>query len=358
MRSSSKTRRQFLATSAAATTLNMQGQVRTPERIDCQSHLFSSEFLAWLGKRKKSPYVYTKGADRFVVVGEWHRRLMPKHADVSTKLADMDRAGIQMTALSINDPGPELFGNDSLSVAQTLNDFIADVVKQHPTRFFGLATLPFDSEAHTLSELDRCVSKLGMKGVLLYSNLDGKFPDEAQFRGLFAEAERRQIPLLLHPAYPMTFEATKGYEMTGGLALMFDTTIALGRLILSGVLEKHPNLQLVCPHVGGTLPFLIGRIDHQTMVLKRGAENIRKAPSEYLKQIWLDTVSPIALAIKYGCDFVGTDRMLYASDHPWVDPVLITGQLQSLKLPASDEAKIFSGNARRLFRLDGSSHPA
>lgn len=352
------TRRHFLASTAAAASTNMQGQSRTSNRIDCQSHLFSSEFLDWLGKRKKSPYVYTKGSDRFVVVGEWHRKLMPRHADVSAKLADMDRAGVQMTALSINDPGPELFGSDSLAVAQTLNDFIADTVRQHPTRFFGLATLPFDTEAHTLSELERCMSKPGMKGVLLYSNLDGKFPDEVQFRGLFAEAERRQIPLLLHPAYPMTYEATKGYEMTGGLALMFDTTIALGRLIMSGVLEKYPRLQLVCPHVGGTLPYLIGRIDHQAMVLKRGAENIRKAPSEYLKQIWLDTVSPLAMAIRYGCDFVGTDRMLYASDHPWVDPVMIASQVQSLKLSAADEAKIFSGNARRLFRLDEPAQPA
>jgi predicted TIM-barrel fold metal-dependent hydrolase len=352
---SSKTRRQFLATSAVAAA-PMQGQ--TNDRIDCQSHLFSSEFLDWLEKRKKPPYVYRKGGDRFVVVGEWHRKLMPRHADVAAKLADMDRAGIRMTALSINDPGPEFFGSDSLSVANTLNDFIADVVRQHPTRFFGLATLPFDSEANTLKELDRCVSKLGMRGILLYSNLDGKFPDERQFRGLFAEAERRQIPLLLHPAYPMTYEATKGYEMTGGLALMFDTTIALSRLILSGVLEQHPKLQLVCPHVGGTLPYIVGRIDHQTMVLKRGADNIRRAPSEYLKQVWLDTVSPLALAIKYGCDFVGTDRMLYASDHPWVDPTLIASQVQSLRLPANDEAKIFSANARRLFRLDAAPQSA
>ena len=163
---------------------------------------------------------------------------------------------------------------------------------------------------------------------------------------------------MLHPAYPMTFEATKGYEMTGGLALMFDTTIALGRLILAGVLEQHPNLAARLPACrrNAALSDWAHRSPDDGAEAGRGEH--RKAPSEYLNQIWLDTVSPIALAIRYGCDFVGTDRMLYASDHPWVDPGLIAGQLQSLKLPASDEAKIFSGNARRLFRLDGSSHPA
>ena len=166
-----------------------------------------------------------------------------------------------------------------------------------------------------------------------------------------AEAEKRSVPILLHPACPVTYAATKGYEMAAGLGLMFDTTIALARLILSGVLEQHPGLKLVCPHVGGALPYLVGRVDHQTMVLKRGADHIKRAPSEYLKQVYLDTVSPIALAIRYGYDYVGPGRLLYSSDHPWVDPNLIAGHVKSLKLPAADEAAVFAGNARKLFGL-------
>lgn len=342
-------RRELLAATAAMTMGS--AKAATEGRIDCQSHLFSEEFLTLLEKRKDSPYVYRKGNDRFVVVGQWHRKLMPRHTDVAAKIADMDKAGIAMTALSINDPGPELFGRDSPAMARVLNDFIAEAVRKHPTRFFGLATLPFNSTAALLDEFDRATSKLGMKGVLLYSNLDGKFPDEPEFRPLFAEAEKRGIPLLLHPAYPSTYEATKGYDGAGGLGLMFDTTIALNRIIVAGILEQHPRLKLVCPHVGGALPYLIGRIDHQTMVLKRGAEHIRKAPSEYLKQVWLDTVSPLPMAIRYGIDFVGAGQMLYSSDHPWVDPQLIAGHVQSLKLPSEQEAQIFSGNARRLFNL-------
>jgi predicted TIM-barrel fold metal-dependent hydrolase len=320
-------------------------------KIDCQSHLFSAEFLALLEKRKTAPYVYRKGSDRFVVVGQWHRKLMPSHTDVDAKLAAMDKSNIAMTALSINDPGPELFGKDSPAMARLLNDFIADAVRKHPKRFFGLATLPFDSAKSMMDEFDRAIHKLGMKGILLYSNLDGRFSDEEEFRPLFAEAERRGIPLLLHPAYPLTYEATKGRDMTGGLGLMFDTTIALGRIIMAGILEQHPNLKLVCPHVGGALPYLIGRVDHQAMVLKRGAENIKRPPSEYLRNIWLDTVSPLAQAIRYGYDFVGPDRLIFSSDHPWVDPELIAGEVTKLKLPAADEAKIFSGNARKLFNL-------
>jgi predicted TIM-barrel fold metal-dependent hydrolase len=345
------TRRDLMKKAAMVAAAASQAKGAAPDRIDCQSHLFSDEFLKLLERRKTSPYVERHGSDRYVIVREWKRKILPKHTDVNAKLADMDGAGIQMAALSVNDPGPELFGKDSGAMAVLLNDFIADTVRQHPTRFFGLAVLPFDSPDSMLKEFDRCIGKLGMKGVLLYSNLDGKFPDEEPARLLFPEAEKRGVPILLHPACPVTYEQTKGFEMAAGLGLMFDTTIALCRLILSGVLEQHPNLKLVCPHVGGALPYLVGRIDHQTMVLKRGAENIRKAPSQYLRNVWLDTVTPIGLGIKYAWEFCGPDKLLYSSDHPWVDPKLIIQQVESQKLPAPDVAKIYRGNARALFNL-------
>jgi predicted TIM-barrel fold metal-dependent hydrolase len=340
-------RRAFLSTPALALAAAAPGA----GRIDCQSHLFCPELLDLMEKRRESPHVFRKGQDRFVVIGEWTRRVLPKHTDIAAKLADMDAAGIVMTALSINDPGPELFGKDGAAIARLVNDWISGIARQHPTRFFGLCTLPVQSMDACLAELDRCVSRLGMKGILLYSNNAGRFPDEPEFRPLFRRAEELDIPILLHPAYPMTYDATKGYEMAAGLGLMFDTTIALTRIILAGILDQYPKLKLVCPHVGGALPYLVGRIDHQTMVLKRGAEHIRRAPSQYLRQIWLDTVSPLAMTIRYGFDFVGSDRLLYASDHPWVDPKMIAANVQSLKFSPAEENRIFQENARRLFRL-------
>ncbi len=320
-------------------------------KIDCQSHIFVPELIRMMEKRNEPPYVRQQDGGTVVVVGDWVRRLQPQHTDAGAKLRDMDEAGIAMTGLSINDPGPELFGAEGPAVARLVNDYVADITRKHPARFFGLMVLPLQNIDESLKEMERCVGRLGMKGILLYSNLAGKWPDEPQFRPMFEQAVKLDLPVLLHPAYPMTYEATKGYTMAAGLGLMFDTTIALARIILAGILDQYPALKLVCPHVGGTLPYLIGRLDHQTQVLKRGAENIKRPPSEYLKQVWLDTVSPIALAIRYGIDFAGEDRMLYASDHPWVDPKMITGLVKSLKLPASMETKIFTTNARRLFRL-------
>jgi predicted TIM-barrel fold metal-dependent hydrolase len=352
MSSADPHRRGFLGAAVASVSeVPSIGQPAELYRIDCQSHLYVPELLNVMEQRTTSPRTYRKGSDLYVQVNQWVRKVLPKHTDVGAKLADMDGAQIRTTMLSINDPGPEVFGADGPKVARLVHDFIADIMRAHPQRFYGLATLPLQNMDASLTELDRCVNKLGFRGILLYSNLDGAWPDEARFRPLFRRAEQMGVPILLHPACPTTFEQTKGYEMAPTLGLMFDTSIALTRIIMAGMLDEFPKLKLVCPHVGGTVPYLVGRMDHQTQVLKRGIEHIRKPPSDYLRSIWLDAVSPLPQAIKYGCDFVGVDRMLYSSDHPWVDPKLIASCVERTNLPLSEQRKIFSGNAQRLFQL-------
>ena len=353
-------RRRFLAQTTAASTVAALGSTaaaaeRPPVvasgRIDCQSHLFCADVVALMEKRKTDPRVYTKDGVRVIQMGDWLRKIPPHYFDADVKLAAMDAAGISLAALSINDPGPEWFGADGPAVAQMLNDFVAGLVRQHPTRFFGLCVLPLQDMRASLTELDRCVRQLGMKGILLYTNLAGKFPDEPEFRPLFARAVELDVPVLLHPAKPITIEFVKGYEMTSTLGNMFDNTIALTRLLMSGILDEFPKLKLVCPHLGGTLPYIVGRLDHQVNVLKRGPRNLTRSPSDYLRSIWLDVVSPLPLAIKFGHEFVGPDRLLFSSDHPWVEPSLIAECVRSAGLPAASEQKIFSLNAKKLFRL-------
>lgn len=351
-------RRTFLTGSVAATAVSavsLRGaaphEMAQPFRIDCQSHLFCPEALDLMAKRKTDPRVFTKDGTRFLQMGDWLRKVPPLYTDVGAKLATMDAAGIALTALSINDPGPEWFGADGPAVAQIFNDYIAGLARRHPTRFFGLCVLPLQDMRASLAELDRCVKQLGMKGILLYTNLAGKFPDEPQFRPLFARAVELDIPVLLHPAKPVTTEFVKGYELTSTLGNMFENTIAFTRLVMSGILDEFPKLKLVCPHLGGTLPYIVGRLDHQITVLKRGPQNLQRKPSEYVRSIYMDIVSPLPEAMRFALDFSGPDKLLFSSDHPWVQPKEILDPFLSLKLPAATEAKILGGNARTLFRL-------
>jgi len=349
-------RRDFLAMASATVAMSashaakIEGAARSG-LVDCQSHLYVPEMVALMKSRKLPPCAYEKGGETYVVTGKWHRRLRKDHTNPKSKLAAMDSAGIDITILSINDPGPERFGKDGLKAARMANDFVASIVREYPGRFSGLAFLPLQDMQAAQAELGRCVEKLGVKGIYLCSNINGGFPDEDRYRALFEWAEELDMPIVMHPAYPVTYEQTKDYQLTAGLGLMFDTTIALARIIMAGILERHRKLKLVCPHVGGTLPYLIGRLDHQTQVLKRGTDNIKKKPSDYLKQVYFDTVSPSHLAIKYCLDMVGPEHLLYGSDHPWVQPSLIAGMIRQLHLSAEDERKIFSENAKQLFKL-------
>ena len=319
--------------------------------IDCQSHIFIPEIIDLMKRRKEDPSIYEKEGAVWIKMGDWHRKLRPTHMDIEAKLAAMDANAINLTALSTNDPGPEWFGEEGAQVALLMNNYIAGITKKYPDRFIGLIVLPLQDREAAESELRRCVLNLGMRGILLYTNLAGSWPDEPQYRWLFEAALQYDLPILLHPAKPTTTEQIKGYNLTSTLGNMFENTISLARIIASGLLDDYPDLKLVCPHLGGTLPYIAGRFDHQVTVLKRSNQTLNQKPSDYMRQIYFDIVSPLPEAMRFALDFTSADRLLFSSDHPWVDPALIRDCLKGLELKVQDEEKILGGNARRLFNL-------
>ncbi len=322
-----------------------------PGIVDCQSHLFLPEMIALMKRRKEDPLVYEQAGVTYLKMGDWLRKVPPRYLDASAKLAAMDAAGIEVALLSTNDPGPEWFGRDGVVAARVIHDSLAAVIARHPGRFYGLCTLPMQDETAASEELDYCLNRLGFKGVLLYTNVAGRWCDEEPFRWLFARAEELDVPLLLHPAKPLTAAQVSGYELTSTLGNMFENTIALARIIASGLLDRHPKLKLVCPHLGGALPYIAGRMDHQITVLKRGPQNLERKPSDYLRDLWFDIVSPLPEALRFALDFSGSDKLLFSSDHPWVEPREILEPLASLGLDAIKRDQILANNARALFRL-------
>ncbi len=320
-------------------------------RIDVQSHILPEWYVKHLGTRRASPWVVGRGADRVMAVGAWRGKVLPKLTDISLKLKQMDAAGVDVTVLSTQVPGPEMLGKSGVALGRRLNDAVAAICRQHPDRFVGLCVLPLQDVKAALAELSRCMERLDMRGVLLYSNIHGKMLDEPRFAPLFARAEAEGIPLFLHPTYPVMAAHTAAYELIAGIGFMFDTTLAAIRLIMNGTFERHPRLQVVLPHTGGTLPYLISRIDYQVAALGRGAEHIRKPPSEYLKAMWTDTVAPGPLNLEFAIKFWGADKILFASDHPWLDIQPFVDLVEGAGLSAPDKAKIYEENARKLFRI-------
>ena len=246
-----------LAHSAVATQATEAGNAdAAPDRriIDCQSHLFLPQVLQSMRGRSTHPVVFDRDGQTYLQMGDWLRKVPADYLSVTAKLRAMDAAGIEMALLSTNDPGPEWFGAEGPEVARQIHDSLTEIVAAHPARFRALCVLPLQDRRAAEDELQRCIGQLGFKGVLLYTNLAGQWCDEPQFQWLYERAEELSVPILLHPAKPMTTEQVKGYELTSTLGNMFENTIALARIVASGLLDRHPRIKLVCPHLGGTCP--------------------------------------------------------------------------------------------------------
>ena len=322
-------------------------------RVDCQSHVFPQQYADIL--TKNSGDIRTrKDGDHYVIrYGDLQQfRLNPKTYDPDDSIIDMDAAGIDVSVISVNIPGPELLDAElGIEGARICNDYLADVCSRYPGRFVGLANLPMQDVAESLDELKRALDSLGLRGLTLYSHINGRPVDSAEFAPIFSLAEKRRVPLVLHPTVPTWGAVVKDYSMIPMMGLMVDTSIAMLRLILGGILEKYPNLLVVHPHCGGVLPYLMPRIVEQTEAKGRGREHITRSPADYYRRVYLDLVSPSVQAMQYAYDFSGPNRLLFGSDRPWVKIRTFLDLFDQLDIPEKDRIKIMGGNACQLFGI-------
>jgi len=321
--------------------------------VDCQSHIFPKAYAEII--RRNTGFVQAQEKDGTYVIsyGDLQKFILNIEVyDPKRKLKDMDDAGIDISILSTNIPGPErLLPELGIEGSRIINNYIAELCTEYPGRFYGLASLPLQDVLSAMDEVKRTVHELDFRGIVLYSHINGKPVDSPEFDPLYDQAEKLQVPLVLHPTVPTWGDVIKQYSMIPMIGLMIDTSIAMLRIILSGILERHPGLLIVHPHCGGVLPYLMPRIEDQTEVKRRGRENIKASPREYYRKVYMDLVSPSALAMQYALDFSDPAHLLFGSDHPWVTIETIMNHFNSLNISEEDKAKILGLNACTLFKI-------
>jgi predicted TIM-barrel fold metal-dependent hydrolase len=264
----------------------------------------------------------------------------------------MDAAKIDFAMLSVNMPGPEWLDDDlAVMGARFCNDYIAEQCALHPHRFAGFASLPLSNVTAALDEMRRAAHSLHLRGVVLYSHVQGKPVDSPEFEPIFAQAEAFNLPIILHPSIPMWGAALRDYSMIPMLGFMVDTSISMLRLILSGIMERYPKLIIVHPHAGGVLPYVMGRVVEQTQLKGRGRDHITRPPDEYYRRVYLDLVTPSKEAVDFAYHFAGADRLMFGSDHPWVAPQTFLNLIRALPVTSEERAKILAENAVRVFHL-------
>lgn len=321
--------------------------------VDVQTHYLPEAVVAVLATRSTWPRLIESEGRREVEYGPGATfPLGPQMESIDAKLEAMDAAGIAVSVLSVTPWGLDFLDSaTAISVARAANDELADATAAHDRRLVAVATLPMQAPGAAAAELERAVAS-GLKGAVVYSNVAGRYLDEPAFRDVFDIAARLEVPLVLHPTFPVNAVGLDRYGMLNGLGFLYDTSTATVRLLFDGLFDRHPNFRFLMPHIGAILPYQSGRLDYAWERRQAAGETSPGPPGELLRRIYIDAVCSSPRSLEFALDFFGDDHVLYATDHPFWDPARTNDTVA--QVPLSDDARdrVLGGNARRLFDLD------
>src|SRR5699024_10654498 len=249
-----------------------------------------------------------------MIKGKNFREITKQAWDAERRLEDMDKEGIDIQVLS---PIPVTFSywsdpKQGLEMARFQNDFIASVVQEHPKKFMGLATVPLQDVDLAIKEMDRAVNELGLKGIQIGSNVNGKNLDDTSLDRFFQAANDQGIPLFVHPWETLGRDRLPRHNFMYMVGMPSETALAAGSIIMSGMLDKYPNLKLCFAHGGGSLPYLLPRMDKGWDVWP----HIRKTeqpPSHYAKLLYYDSLVYDEKNLQFMIDRFGADQIIAGS---------------------------------------------
>lgn len=313
-------------------------------KIDFHSHFFPASYFKALKRR---------GHDTLELVG------IPLNVDVWTtideRIAIMQENGVDVNVLSLVGQGV-YFPDDqfSLDLAQSTNDFLADICQQRPDRFYGLASVPLTDVSLAIGELHRIVGKPGIVGLNIGTNVNGKALDSEEFYPFYEEVDRLGLPLYLHPTVPVRMSQTQEYILRTQVGFPFETTLAAARLAYTGTLERFPNMKIVLCHLGGAIPYLIGRLDFSFNKHPGCRVKISRPPSYYFKRMYYDTAICYTNGqLMCALEAIGEDQLVLGTDLPLTKGRIAPSLdlLASASLSDNIKEKIYEGNAKRLMGL-------
>jgi aminocarboxymuconate-semialdehyde decarboxylase len=304
-------------------------------------------------------YKHEKGEGLGTIVGGGMRTAFTSNKvrySLDERLKDMDAQGTDVQVLSIHTPfvGYHLDAKQGAALARDVNDEIAAAVREKPKRLAGLATLPMQDVKTAIDELERAVTKLGLKGTTLDTNVNGDQWDDAKFMPFFKAAEQMGAVLFYHPQPQNNFlmKRIPRHGLFNSLGVILDDAIVTAILITGGVLEACPNLKVCIAHGGGPACFAMGRLD-RSWHGRPQSRSTPKPPSAYQRQLYYDTVAGSEEELRFLLDRVGADRVVLGSDWPFVPWTPGPGGwVQGLKsLSQEEKEKILFKNLETLLKI-------
>ena len=324
-------------------------------RIDVHTHLAHPDFLKHLQGRSSIPNAVLEGGTYFVNCASYHRQEAPRQiCDVDAKLREMEEMKADVSVLTHGIPGPELLGGkEADDWASRINDHIAEVVQAYPDKFIGMGSIGFGSPERCIAEVDRCINQLGFKGIQIFSTINHKVLDSPEFMPVYRHIGSLGMTLNMHPTSPLNYAGMENSPLLGGMAFVFDTSLAAIRLITSGLFDQHPDVKLIVPHVGGILPYLQGRILRGVDAWTPPSPQPKLAHplKHYLDGIYVDTVGHSLEALDFCYRVCGAERLLFGTDHPFGDFKSVAALMDQVDWSEADRELIDHGNTERLLGL-------
>jgi aminocarboxymuconate-semialdehyde decarboxylase len=275
--------------------------------------------------------------------------------DLDEKLLSMDRTDIEVQVLSVP-PYAFFYWADpevALTMARALNDALSAAVRREAERFVGLASVPLQAPDAAVTEVERAVMHLGMRGVAIGASVYGRPLSAPELRPFFQKVRDLEVPIFVHPTNTPMTDLMPDFYLSNLIGYPTETALAAAHLMFGGVLEAFPDLPICLAHGGGTFPALLGRLRHGARVRAEVRGTTVNAPMDLAKRFYYDTLTHSVRTLRFLAEMVGCDRLLLGSDYPFDmrdrDPIVAVNALVG---PTQEDIDgILGGHAAALLKL-------
>jgi len=323
--------------------------------VDVHTHMFTKRWLELL-RASGGPYSVRIRPDGREEIYRGETPVVfpqPGHFDYAIRTREMTAAGIDVSVVSLTCPNV-YWGGEAISTeaAGESNDSMAVARRNEPDRIRWFASLPWQYPSAAIEELARAC-EAGASGVMVLATVQGESLTHDRFAPIWAEIDRRELPVLVHPGEPPGADQIDmgRYDLSWSVGFMLDTTLAFTRMIFDGFLDRYPRIRLIASHGGGTLPYLVGRFEKGDEVELPERRRMTAHPIDYLRRLWYDCITYDLGALRYLVSVVGPDRVLFGTDWPHQVHDVQGSLANTAALPAEQRDAIRGGNARALFDL-------
>lgn len=276
--------------------------------------------------------------------------------DIEAQIKAMEEAGIDRAVLTYPTSDAFLRLGTFRQVAEVYNERVAAILRQYPDKFIGAAVLPADDKKAMIDTYRRATADLGFRALSLATSTNGAFLDDPQYFDLYALAQAQRVPVFVHPQIvkPIGSERVEDPLLTPVIEYIFETTMCVGKLLMSRVFEKFPNLNFIFAYFGGVTPFIAHRYD-ATYTMLRGVNFVKDLgglPSAYLKRIYVDTSGDrITANYMSSLKLFGPAHIVWGSDYPAKKDIKGSmGILKDLDITEKDRRGILGGTLEKIFQ--------